>query len=119
MLEDVSYFKDDFHANFEVHLEPAEKVALRQKEAALQKVAVVIETNLPNAGWHNGCIQLANELGLDGTITFPDGSSVDVKNPMGFMLSFKAIKSMGLNVSDANQVPITVETDNPELFWEI
>ena len=114
MLEDESYFKDNFNSNFNVQLSSAEKRA--QRTAALQKVAVTIETNLPQNGWHNGCWHWAQEAGLDGTITYPDGSTVALADPKNFMLT---MKNGMMAPGGMNSVPITVETENPDLFWEI
>lgn len=58
---------------------------------------------------------MANQLGLNGTITYPDGETLDVKDGKNF---FKLIMG-GYDIKNLNAVPITVETDNPDLFWQI
>jgi len=113
MLEDESYFKDNFNSNFNVQLTSREKTA--QKTAALQKVAVTIETNLPANGWHNGAVALAQQLGLEGTITYPNGQTLDVKDFKNFMMNMQLMMQAG-GPGALNTIPITVETDNPDLF---
>ncbi len=114
MLEDESYFKGNFNSNFNVQLDPREKRA--QRTASLQKVAVTIETNLPNNGWHNGCWHWAQQAGLEGTITYPNGTTLELASPQNFMQSM--MNGMGAP-GGMNSVPITVETEQPDLFWEI
>jgi hypothetical protein len=110
MLHEDKYFKDDFNSKFAIHFTPEEK-------EAMIKQAEVIETFLPVYGWHNRVAAGFAQQGGVGTITYPDGQTVDLGNPPANF--FAGMMNAAQYDRDFSRVPVTVETDTPEIFWAL
>lgn len=83
----------------------------------MKKVAVVLETNLPRHGWHNRCSFEAQQRGLNGTITYPDGETLELTDGKNFFKLMFMGRDYDVKTEAGFQViPVTVNTDNPDLF---
>lgn len=91
----------------------------RIKSSSFDKTGVIIHTFLPNAGWHFSSSSASAEQGLNGTITYPDGTTLPLNSGKNLMMMAMKHKADYEAAGNFNTVPITVETDNPELFWQI
>lgn len=91
------------------------------KSASVEKTGVIIHTNLPTTGWHFGASGDAAAAGLEGTITYPDGTTLPIvsdKHQWYYALN-PAIKETRERDGHFGSIPVVVDVNDPDKFLQI
>lgn len=88
-------------------------------KSASIKTAAHIKTYLPNNSWHNGCSMLAGKAGLEGQIHYPlTGQTLPIVGA-GMPNIMQTFLPEHANLGGNNNIPIDVDVNDPEKFWQI